>query len=81
MDVNEPLFLNDQFDRIEFIDGGIGFVGFMDGNRDLVALVGGGYRPAFNKNKIIFYNFKEKKVVNELLCARYVISVISRQDL
>ncbi|KAF0974843.1 hypothetical protein FDP41_006317 [Naegleria fowleri] len=68
-----------EFD-IKFIDGGIGFVGFMDGNRDLVALVGGGYRPAFNKNKIIFYNFKEKKVVNELLCARYVISVISRQD-
>ncbi|KAL9655043.1 hypothetical protein ABK040_008826 [Willaertia magna] len=59
--------------RKNFMDGGISYVEFMENNT--VALVSGGYKPAFSMNKVVIYNYKEKKVLNEILCPRNVISV------
>ena len=66
---------------LEFIDGGISFVCFMDEDKGTVALVGGGSRPAFAMNKVVFYNYKERKVTNELICPRNIISIHSKKNL
>lgn len=52
----------------------------MDKDKDSVALVAGGSRPAFSMNKIVFYNYKERRVTNELICSRNVISVHSKKN-
>ena len=70
---------------VEFVDGGISFICFVDQKEKLLALIAGGSRPAFSRNKVVFYEYMEDKeggrVVDELLCPRNIISAFSKQNL
>jgi hypothetical protein len=61
-----------------FSDGGIGIVEIVDEAERIVALVGGGSRPAFPRNKVIFYNYETKTMKGEMLCRQNILNVKPR---
>jgi hypothetical protein len=62
----------------DFSDGGIGVVEIVDKQEHIVVLVGGGPRPAFPLNKLVFYNYETKTLKGEMLCRQNILCVKKR---
>ena len=61
------------------LNGGIGIIEMLNSS-NILALVGGGKYPKYNKNKVIVWDDYEQKVVSELKFTNSIINVKLKND-
>ena len=69
--------LKNAYERI--LDGGIGIVEMLY-KSNIIALVGGGHSPKFNKNKVIIWDDYQNKIISELKFTTSVLNVKLKRD-